>query len=635
MAAAEQNIMLWLPSPIGDAVLCTPALRAVRRGFKRSNITFLATEPVRRMLSPCGLCDRWIDWKGSGITAIASELRSRNFSIALLLKNSLGSAAAVFLAGIPQRVGYARDGRSILLTDRLRPPKSSAFRYKPVSMVNYYMAAVSYLGCEGDGLGPELAVDSAADASLSAVLPGIFKKTGPLVILVASGAFGPSKCWPAERFAALADLLAETHKATVVICVSQHPLERAAAARIRQKARFDHISLAERPLDTGQLTALIGRADLVVSNDTGPRHIAIATGRRVITLFGPNDPLWTETGYENEIQITGQAPCGPCARPVCRKKRHWCMESIAVDVVAGAADAMLRSDGTPSARLIGQQFVEASSGFFVDRRYRRPLAEVGLNCLDEAASFGGGENLTKDGLPSFRSRSRFQAGDPKVTFYLKRYVDTAAPLPRRLAEALRLCRDMGQREAMVIRRLKAAGVNVPKVVCYGGEHRFLLAQKSFVITEGIARAHSLESRLPDCLSRRARSRNTAGRREFIRKLAQFIKDFHDTGFRHRDLYFSHIFVNDRGEFFLIDLARAFRPVIFTRRWTAKDLAQLCYSAPASNFSLSDRLRFYKYYRRRRRLEPGDRALIRRVVRKTRKMAGHDIRRGLPPGFSFE
>ena len=222
-----------------------------------------------------------------------------------------------------------------------------------------------------------------------------------------------------------------------------------------------------------------------------------------------------------------------------------------------------------------------------------------------------------------------------MTLYLKRYVGTAAPLPRRLAEALRLCRDMGQREAMVIRRLKAAGVNVPKVVCYGGEHRFLLAQKSFVITEGIARAHSLESRLPDCLSRRARSRNTAGRREFIRKLAQFIKDFHDTGFRHRDLYFSHIFINDRGEFSLIDLARAFRPVIFTRRWTAKDLAQLCYSAPASNFSLSDRLRFYKYYRRRRRLEPGDRAFIRRVVRKTRKIAGHDIRRGRTPGFSFE
>ena len=102
-------------------------------------------------------------------------------------------------------------------------------------------------------------------------------------------------------------------------------------------------SLGDKPLTLGQLKALFLQADLVISNDTGPRHIAIALERKLITLFGPNDPSWTETGYENEIQLIGDVPCGPCQKPKCNQSEHKCMQVISVDMVCDAAGRLLDS----------------------------------------------------------------------------------------------------------------------------------------------------------------------------------------------------------------------------------------------------------------------------------------------------
>jgi tRNA A-37 threonylcarbamoyl transferase component Bud32 len=115
------------------------------------------------------------------------------------------------------------------------------------------------------------------------------------------------------------------------------------------------------------------------------------------------------------------------------------------------------------------------------------------------------------------------------------------------------------------------------------------------------------------------------RQDFIGRLASFIKRFHETGYRHRDLYLSHIFCSDSGEFCLIDLARAFRPIL-QRRFQVKDIAQLHYSAPAASITRADRLRFYLAYVDRRRLLPQDKAFIRNVIRKAHQMARHNRKR---------
>ena len=340
----DENILIWLPSPLGDAVLCTPSLRAIRRCFESSQLTFLARPAVREILSPNNFNNSWIEQKCGNPFAIAKMLKSRKFTYAVLFKNSFASALAVFLAGIPSRIGYARQGRSLFLTERLHPPKLPDGRFKPMPMLDYYLAIASWLSTDTADRNLELSLDPNTLETLKAKLPRIQNPNGPIVILVPGGAFGPSKCWPAERFAQTADWLIDSYNATVVISVSPDRAEKKIAEEICDAAKHKLVSTAEKPVSIGELKSLFSIADLVISNDTGPRHIAIAFRRRLITLFGPNDPAWTDSGCENEIQIVGDAPCAPCARPVCNKKDHLCMLSITVEMIRNAAKKLLENN---------------------------------------------------------------------------------------------------------------------------------------------------------------------------------------------------------------------------------------------------------------------------------------------------
>ncbi len=343
MRGNGHSILVYLPSPMGDAILCTPALRAIREHFPEERITYLAGRTVREVLSPCPFHDDWLPARRR-FWATASEVRSRRFARVALLKNSFGSALTVFLAGVPQRVGYAREGRGLLLTDRLVPQRSAQGGFEPISMVDYYLAVSQRMGADIARRDLELHVDASDTESIKTRLPEAFVSDGPLVILVPGGGFGPSKCWPAERYAQTADWLAETYGATVVLSVAANPFERQIARQIQQAARHRPLSLADRPVSLGQLKALVSRADLVIANDTGPRHMAIALGRKVVTLFGPNDPAWTQTGYVDEVQIVGQAPCAPCQKPTCRQNNHACMRSITIEQVCEAARGLLHAE---------------------------------------------------------------------------------------------------------------------------------------------------------------------------------------------------------------------------------------------------------------------------------------------------
>ncbi len=263
-----------------------------------------------------------------------------------------GCSVAVFLARIPSRIGYAREGRSLFLTDKLYPPKlhprrfasqkrSSGGKFKPLSMIDYYLAIPSALGADTADRKLELFIDPQEEQRLRAKLPEVFNCDGPIVAIVPGGAFGPSKCWLSERFAQTADWLITNYNATVVVSVSSAPAEKQIANEICNSSKHKLVNLAERPISLGELKSLFSIADLVISNDTGPRHIAIALQRKVISLFGPNDPTWTDTSYENEIQLIGDVPCAPCRRPVCKESEHLCMQAITAESVCKAAQQLL------------------------------------------------------------------------------------------------------------------------------------------------------------------------------------------------------------------------------------------------------------------------------------------------------
>jgi heptosyltransferase-2 len=646
----EDKILVWLPSPMGDAILCTPALRAIREYFKTCKITFFTTKVVHSVLSPSSFNDEWLELDESNPFEIAKKLKEHNFTYAILFKNSFASALAVYLAAIPARIGYAREYRGFLLTEKLYPLKlpprrfskhihirGTRGRFKPASMVDYYLAIARWLGSRNPAKNLELLIEPQDKKNLQDKLPQVLNPKGPVVVIVPGGAFGPSKCWSSLKFAQTAGRLITKYNATVVISVAPDSVETQIAEEICNSSKHNIINLAETPVSLGELKALFSIADLVISNDTGPRHIAIALGRKVVTLFGPNDPTWTDTNYENEIQIIGNVHCAPCSKPKCNKSEHLCMESISVEMVCAAAKELLENKRKQAVVLSQKEFVETEKSFFIDREYQTALSKAGLTSIDEVFAFDAAKNLTKSNLASYRSRLQFEINSPErelsTTVFMKRY--DCPPIMVQLKNWMshHNHRSDAFLEFDAAYKLAASDINTPKVVCYGEQRNALFETRSFIITEKIPDAESLERKLPDCFEGAATIEKLKQRRNFIVQAAAFIKKFHETNYRHRDLYFSHIFYNERGKFYLIDLARVFRPILMRKRFQIKDIAQVYYSAPGKHFSRTDRLRFYMTYADQNKLRRIDKVFIRKVINKAEQMARHDRKHGRTVPFA--
>jgi hypothetical protein len=284
-----------------------------------------------------------------------------------------------------------------------------------------------------------------------------------------------------------------------------------------------------------------------------------------------------------------------------------------------------------------KRLVEISQSLFIDPHYKSAFSQLGLTSIDAVFSFDAGRNLGKNNLPAHRSRLQFEIS-PKpsalpVTLFLKRY--NRPPVSVQLRNWL----SSGRRTSCsfldfsTASKLSAKGINAPKTIAYGEQWGKFFEKRSFIITEKIPNAESLERALPDYFDTQATTQNLKMRRDFIDRLAAFVRKFHEAKYRHRDLYLSHIFYDSTGRFYLIDLARAFRPFLLGERFRRKDIAQVYYSAPARHFSQTDRLRFYRSYTGRNKLTKKDKVFIRKVVDKARRMARHDIKHSRPVPFA--
>ncbi len=268
---------------------------------------------------------------------------------------------------------------------------------------------------------------------------------------------------------------------------------------------------------------------------------------------------------------------------------------------------------------------------FIRAEFQAALAELGLTSCDAGFAFEGGRELAKPNIGRFRRRLQLEVtptdSSGPVRVFLKRY-DRPPILPQlRNWLVHRRRTSFARTEADTAQHLAVHGVNTPRLVAWGERWGVLFERGSFVMMEEIKDSESLERRLPPCLESDATRAELPARRDFLRRLALFIRRFHETGFRHRDLYLCHIFYSRAGQFSLIDLARASRPIL-RRRFQVKDIAQLHYSAPAAYFSRADRLRFYLAYADRRRLRARDKVFLGRVIRKAAKMARHSAKHGI-------
>jgi len=343
----SRRIAVFLPNWIGDGVMATPTLAALRRHFGRgATIVGIAQRPIVDLLAGTRWLDTsWIrddsnrapklDWR-----TFARRLREQRIDLTIHLTNDLASAFAAWLGGVRERVGYARSGRGPLLTRRLRPP-SRAGRRIPVSTLDYYLALARASGCPDGPSAMELATtgDEEALADRAWASWGFAPGASP-VVLHSGGSFGPAKHWPDRHAARLVSRVASELAVPVVVLCG--PGERARAAAIVAKAAHTRVvSPSDLPLSIGLSKAIVRRACCVVATDSGPRHIGAAFGAPVIALFGSTDWAWTDTHYAGERRLAEPVACRPCAQRTCPLGHHGCMEELDPDRVFEAVAGVL------------------------------------------------------------------------------------------------------------------------------------------------------------------------------------------------------------------------------------------------------------------------------------------------------
>ena len=343
-----RSVVVFAPNLVGDTVMATPAFRALRAGLPDARIVAVVRRHVAPTLDGGPWFDEVIPFAPKGdrpehrTRAVVARLRRDRPDLAVLFPNSLRSAVMAWRAGAKRRVGYARGGRSWLLTDGLAPVRDHSGRFAPTPIVDVYLELARAVGCPGNGRRIDLYTTPADEAAADRAWNRLGLDDGrPVVSFNTGGAFGPAKSWPVEHFSRLAQRLAdERGLAVLVVC---GPSERDAARAIVAGADRPGsvVSLADEPLGIGLTKACVRRSALMVTTDSGPRHFGIGFDVPTLTLFGPTAVTWTLTHHARSLHLHHPVPCGPCQKPTCRERHHRCLRDLDPDRVFAAAGRML------------------------------------------------------------------------------------------------------------------------------------------------------------------------------------------------------------------------------------------------------------------------------------------------------
>lgn len=345
------RIALFLPNWIGDVVMAAPAIAAIRNAFPAAELFALGKPYVADVFGGAPWFKDFIPFDKKGprsqrLRGVAHRLRSERIDSAVLFPNSFRPALAAYLGGASTIVGFARYGRGFLLSHKLEPLRDERGRITPSPVIDDYNRLAVALGTPDPGHRMTLFTTAKDEAAADAVWEKFqFHRDSRVVLLNPGAAFGAAKHWPEESFARLARMLTHQHGCGVLVLCG--PSERTMARHIAEASRSPRVfSLADNPLSLGLTKALVRRADLLITTDSGPRHFAAAFDRPVVTLFGPTHIEWTETYFEKAIHLQKKVPCGPCQQRVCPLD-HRCMKELSPDTVLATAGQLLARFALP------------------------------------------------------------------------------------------------------------------------------------------------------------------------------------------------------------------------------------------------------------------------------------------------
>jgi heptosyltransferase-2 len=334
------KILVRATNWVGDAIMAMPALRAVRARFPEAQIAILARPYVADVYRGQGVSDELIAYDPEkahagfrGREILVTELRAKKFDVALLLQNAFDAAWIAWRAGISERIGYARDGRSLLLTKAVPVPRTGDI---PAHEKYYYLELLRRAGWL-DGLPEEpfirLAVSPECGARAENTLLEAGARAAGLRVAIAAGAsYGSAKCWPPERFAELGNRLQSENDADVILFGAAG--EAAVSGAIATGMKNAPIDLTGKTSIT-ELPALLSRCQVFIGNDSGAMHVAAAVGLPVVAVFGPTDPLGTAPVTPRSTIVQQKPYCSPCFLRRCPTD-HRCMRAVTPQMVGAA-----------------------------------------------------------------------------------------------------------------------------------------------------------------------------------------------------------------------------------------------------------------------------------------------------------
>ena len=335
----DARIMIRAANWVGDAIMTTPVVRALRKNFPQSRIIVLAKPWVMPVYAHNPHVDEVMVYEnrdrhkmGRGTLTLIRDIRERKFHLGVLMQNAFEAAFLAFMAGIPERLGYNTDYRSLLLNRCVRMDPA----LQKGHLIDYYIAILTGAGLADDGRDLELHLPD-QDREWAADFLAAQGLEGPVIGINPGATGGTAKRWFPERYAELSLLLAKKYGTRVIIFGG--PADHALGEEISAMAEGACVNMAGQT-SLSKAFALIGTCDLFVTNDSGLMHAAAAQKVNQVAVIGSTDYIATAPANANSIMVREPVNCSPCLKAECPID-HRCMDRISVAAVARACGRLL------------------------------------------------------------------------------------------------------------------------------------------------------------------------------------------------------------------------------------------------------------------------------------------------------
>lgn len=325
----RQRVGIFMPTWVGDAVMATPTLRCLRDAFPHAEIVGVMRPVIRDLLHGDNLFSEHLLFDKRARFArcgLIGSLRRAQLDSVVLLTNSLWTAAVVRLAGVRQSIGYARDLRGWLLSNRVTCPRPAG-PVAPIATLDDYLGIAKHLGCSTTDRRTRLVVAPDEQQQAEQLWEQLgFRQTTPTVVINSASATDQLRIWPQAKVGELSKRIAEQLGYQVLLHCG--PAERSLTNQLAQSLQHPLVASMGVAVDLpiGLTKAVMSQATAVITTDSGPRHIAVALDRPVVSLFGPTTPEATRTYNHPESCV--QAPQGD-------------MHQITVEQVYSALESIL------------------------------------------------------------------------------------------------------------------------------------------------------------------------------------------------------------------------------------------------------------------------------------------------------